>query len=105
MIECEMCENYFHVDDIKNCPKCGMELCESCFEKHVLDCLNLDEDDIIENDESVPRVCPLCGEELELDINYSNSGEGLILELICSNSNCDFMLDVTDVLGKNGEDD
>jgi hypothetical protein len=42
MIECEneKCGRYFHADDIQQCPECGKELCEDCFQKHVKGCLN-----------------------------------------------------------------
>lgn len=40
MIECEQCGRYNHVDDIEECPVCGNELCESCYQGHVIRCLN-----------------------------------------------------------------
>lgn len=43
MIECEICGNYFHPDEIESCPNpdCEYEdLCPSCYEKHVPRCLN-----------------------------------------------------------------
>nr|DAY67652.1 MAG TPA: hypothetical protein [Caudoviricetes sp.] len=51
MIECEECGRYKHVDDIEECPKCGMELCESCYQEHVKRCLNPEvyEDDDYQN--------------------------------------------------------
>ena len=37
-----------------------------------------------------PTECPKCGSKLELDVDYDTT------HLICSNSDCDYMLDVTD---------
>ena len=42
MVECEMCGNCFHVDEIGPCPNenCNYEdLCEGCREKHVTKCV------------------------------------------------------------------
>lgn len=39
MIECELCGRYTDVDDIVNCPECGMELCERCSQQHIKLCL------------------------------------------------------------------
>ncbi len=39
MIECECCEEYFHADEISSCPECGIELCEECFQRHVMCCV------------------------------------------------------------------
>ena len=36
-----------------------------------------------------PTECPKCGSKLELDVDYDTT------HLICSNSDCDYMLDVT----------
>lgn len=38
MIECEVCGEYFHSDDIQSCPKCGDDICEGCFQEHVKQC-------------------------------------------------------------------
>lgn len=86
MIECEICGNYFHVDDIKNCPECDMELCPSCYEKHVVKCMaeKYNFDDGVEEESTIPRICPKCQEELELDIDPDGS-----VRVYCSN--CDFV--------------
>lgn len=89
MIECELCGGYFHPDEINNCPECVLEICEKCFENHVRFCR--EEDDINEedNDEIVnlPRECPKCEAELELDIDYDAT------TLLCTK--CDYQVDVT----------
>ena len=92
MIECGICEGHFHPDEISNCPKCGIEICERCFEKHVNCCgedIHMDEDEYEENDEiaNLPRECPKCGAELELDTGYDET------TLLCPE--CDYQLDVT----------
>lgn len=97
MIECECCEEYFHADEISSCPECGIELCEGCFQRHVMRCgLNRDMDDNSEGLLNVPTECPECGEKLELDVDYDKT------TLMCPE--CDYDLDVTDEF-KNLEDD
>lgn len=88
MIECENCRRYFHSDDIKECPKCEIELCEYCYEIHVGYCLA--EQSIIEedDDEKLPVECPNCGQDLELDVYYN------MYTLYCEN--CGFNMDVTE---------
>lgn len=41
MIECTKCGDYFHADEIENCPNpdCLHELCEGCRIEHVGPCL------------------------------------------------------------------
>ena len=89
MIECELCENYFHADEINSCPKCGIELCESCYEKHVTECIA---QGIFEDDEEeeckYPHQCPKCGEELELDVSPGETST-----IYCKNPDCDFEMD------------
>lgn len=46
MIECEICENYFHADDINSCPNpdCDYDdLCPECYDNHVTGCMLGDE--------------------------------------------------------------
>ncbi len=38
MTECEECGKYVHPDYIRECPYCGMTLCEDCFGHHVANC-------------------------------------------------------------------
>lgn len=38
MTQCELCEDYFHEENIKECPECLKEMCESCYEIHVPIC-------------------------------------------------------------------
>lgn len=38
MIQRELCEDYFHEENIKECPECLKEMCESCYEIHVPIC-------------------------------------------------------------------
>ncbi|MEG0855816.1 MAG: hypothetical protein RSG52_04960 [Terrisporobacter sp.] len=42
MIECDICREFYHVDEIKDCPniECTKEMCESCYDEHVKKCLN-----------------------------------------------------------------
>ena len=67
MIECDICTNYFHADDIETCPECGIELCPSCYENHVTRCLSQSTADDDDDDDKYPHECPNCGEDLELD--------------------------------------
>lgn len=90
MIACEICGNYFHVDDIQECSKCGIELCPECAEKHISKCIvGEDNNNDYEEDNLIPSECPKCGEELELDIDYDKQ------MLFCTNRSCDYSLDVT----------
>lgn len=46
MIECEICGNYFHADDINSCPNpnCDYDdLCPECYDNHVTGCMLGDE--------------------------------------------------------------
>lgn len=90
MMECDICGDYFHPDEISNCPKCDIEICESCFENHVR-CCGEDTDMDDENDEisNLPRDCPDCGDKLELDTD-PNSDKNTLL---CNQ--CGYQLDVT----------
>lgn len=100
MIECELCGGYFHPDEISNCPKCGIEICERCFEKHVRFCEESDDnDEYDDNDEiaKLPRECPECGAELELDVDYNKT------TLLCPE--CDYELDVTEEFKRMDEDE
>ena len=97
MIECELCGGYFHPDEISNCPECEIEICEECFEKHVRFCGQ--EDDIEEDDDEIanlPRECPKCGAELELDIDYDKT------TLLCPE--CDYQIDVTEEFSRIEDD-
>ena len=47
MIECQLCEDYFHEEDIKECPECLKEMCESCYERHVPVCFYVSHNDYI----------------------------------------------------------
>ena len=97
MIECEKCGNYFHADDIRECPKCGLELCEECYEQHVVSCMLEDYDDLNDDYDKPPTYCPNCDEKLELDIDYNHS------TLYCEE--CGFELDVTNELEDEDEDE
>lgn len=98
MIECECCGGWFHPDEIRECPECGIEVCEECFEAHIQSCTDFDDiDDTNEELLNVPRECPKCGEELELDIDYGTT------TVMCPK--CDFELDVTDEFSKLKDDD
>lgn len=106
MIECEICSKYFHSDEIENCPECSLELCPSCYEEHVGSCLNDGNDEDIESsDSNIPTECPKCGESLELDIDYSKDGNGYKKTLYCSNSKCDYFIDVTKEMPDKDEDE
>lgn len=87
MIECEKCENYFHADDISACPECGLELCEGCYNEHVMRCINGNyDDDDYDYEDTLPRVCPHC--ETELEIDHSYEGEYIVSTLYCPNNKC-----------------
>ena len=75
MIECEICGNYFHADDIERCPECDIELCPECYERHVSKCIaeKYNFDDEFEEESTIPHICPNCGEELELDTDPDGS--------------------------------
>ncbi len=98
MIKCDCCEEerWFHPDDIRECPKCGVEICEECFIRHNCGVLE-DEEESNEESLDVPKICPECGEELDLDVDYDTT------TLICEN--CDYKLDVTDEFKKLEEND
>ena len=90
MVNCELCGGWFHIDDIKKCPKCDLELCEECFDKHVTTCLLGEFNDLNEDDEStIPRICPNCGESLELDQDPDGS-----MRVYCEN--CDFVQELSE---------
>ena len=94
MIECELCGEYFHADDIDACPKCGIELCEGCYQTHVTKCMLSDFEDE-ENDNSCnkyPHECPKCGCELELDIGFNEPSK-----IYCTNPECDFEMEYEDI--------
>lgn len=52
MIECDICREFFHPDEIKDCPnvECTKEMCESCYDEHVKKCLNAYSEDEEEDD-------------------------------------------------------
>lgn len=90
MIECELCENYFHADDIETCPACYLELCPDCYEEHVIDCLASHNDNMnVYNYHklSIPTKCPKCETTLEFDIHSDCSAI-----LYCPD--CDFTQDL-----------
>lgn len=93
---CELCENYAQTDDTRKYPACDRELCLSCYEypenKYLFDT------DRIDGDKAIPHECPKCGKELEPDINYAKDGSGYITKLLCTNLECDFEVDVTELL-------
>ena len=98
MIECECCGRYFHPDEINLCPECSTEVCPRCYDNHVNKCLTNYNDDYERKVLDIPRECPECDSELELDVCYDNT------TLICPN--CDFSLDVTDKFNEiESEDD
>ena len=68
-MECKICEVNFHVDEINECPECGIELCPTCYENHVTGCtLGEWAEDYDDYEEStIPRECPECQNELLLD--------------------------------------
>lgn len=106
MIECELCGDFFHPDEIKRCPKCDIELCSACYEKHVRKCTIFYEDSVEEeSDKDIPKECPKCKSALELDINYAKDGNGYTKNLICSKPGCDFNFDVTDLLSDEENND
>lgn len=84
MIKCELCGNYFTVDEIESCPNCGMELCPSCYENHVSKCLCDEEDSSDEGGSNIPHICPECGANLELDQDMDGSAR-----VYCDH--CDFV--------------
>lgn len=89
MIECEKCENYFHADDVSACPECGLELCEDCYNVHIIRCINGNcdfEDDDCDYEDTLPRVCPHCETKLEIDNSYK--GEYIVSTLYCPNIEC-----------------
>lgn len=89
MIECACCERWFHPDEIRECHKCGEEICEECFNKHLIGCGEFDGiDEEYDHKLDIPKECPNCTEELELDFDYEST------TLLCSK--CVFKLDVTD---------
>ncbi len=47
MIECELCGDYFHEEDMKEFPECLKEMCESCYERHVPICFYVSQHDDI----------------------------------------------------------
>lgn len=97
MIQCNCCGGWFHPDEIRECPECGIEVCDGCFENHIKMCRKFDDiDDDHEEELDVPRVCPVCNEPLELNVDYDKT------TVMCSN--CDYELDVTDEF-KNLEED
>ena len=42
MIECEICGEYGHAGETRVCSECMMDLCESCYSRHVAQCENDD---------------------------------------------------------------
>lgn len=89
MIQCELCNIYFHADEISTCPGCGKELCESCYEEHVTRCMAQDISDEDEDEEcKYPHECPKCGAELELDVQFGETST-----IYCTNPECDFTMD------------
>ena len=85
MIECEICGNYFHADEIEKCPECDLELCPSCYEEHVSECIagNLDFGDW-EKESTIPHICPECQKNLVLDTDPDGSAR-----VYCPN--CDYV--------------
>jgi len=77
MIQCEICGNYFHADDIERCPECDIELCSACYEKHVSKCIAngycFDEEYRFDEESTIPHICPNCQEELILDLDPDGS--------------------------------
>lgn len=58
MIECDVCGRYVPADNIRDCPNenCTLELCKSCYEKHVAKCLNnYDNYDSFKGDENMQK--------------------------------------------------
>lgn len=102
MIECEICGEHFHADDIETCPECGIELCPKCYEKHVKKCIaeKWDFGDELEEESTIPHICPNCDEKLELDIDPDGS-----TRVYCSN--CDFVeeLDATQLAELDQDDE
>lgn len=103
MMECEICREYFHADNIEACPRCGLELCPECYERHVSLCMAEEWFDKKEREEStIPHICPKCGEELELALEMDGSAS-----VYCPNSACDFEeeLDDEQLAELNGDED
>lgn len=96
MVECEICGNYFHIDEIEECPECGIELCPSCYEKHVSNCLFEEYDSVLEDHEegTIPHVCPNCEKKLTLDIDPSEDGTIKSARVCCES--CDFQQELDD---------
>ena len=54
MIECELCGDYFHEEDIRECPECLKGMCEGCYERHIPICFYVSQhDDINTYDEQI----------------------------------------------------
>ncbi len=85
MIECEICGNYFHADDIERCPECDIELCPECYEKHVPKRIAENVfDDEFEEESIIPHICPKCQKKLVLDTDPDGSAR-----VYCPN--CDYV--------------
>lgn len=76
LVKCEICGTYIHIDDMKECEECNLELCPTCYEKHMAkhweeefdsDVDQEDDDsDVDQEDESFLFTCPYCKEEVDL---------------------------------------
>lgn len=98
MIECECCRIWFNPDEIRKCPECDIEICGSCFDRHIQSCMGYDEN--CDNPSvrlDIPKECPKCESELELDVNYETTF------LLCPE--CDFEIDVTDEFNQLEDDE
>lgn len=93
MIKCEICENYFHADDIQFCPECGIELCPKCYQRHVLKCIaekcNFEDEDDEEEESTILHICPNCEEQLALEQDQDGSAR-----VYCPN--CDFVKELNE---------
>lgn len=107
MVECEICGNYFHIDEIEECPKCGMELCPSCYENHVSNCLFEEYDSVQEDYEegTIPHFCPNCEEQLTLDIDPSENGTVKSARVYCEKCGFKQELDDSQIRELKGSDD
>lgn len=91
MIECEICGNYIHIDDMEECPQCGLELCPECYKKHMSAHAEEEFSLDIEQDEEeiIPHTCPHCQDDLTLDTTDIDMGGAVVKAYVYCDS-CGF---------------
>ena len=86
MIQCRVCKEYFHPDDIVTCS--DGDFCEDCYSERGLNKkLEFEEekkDQVVE----IPRTCPECKNFLELQMEPDGG-----MSVFCSS--CDFIQQLT----------